>query len=29
MNPINTIFTQSYTDRLAVNLARLGVNYKF
>jgi len=29
MNPINTILTQSYTDRLAVNLARLGVNYKF
>jgi outer membrane immunogenic protein len=29
MNPINTTFTQSYTDRLTVNLARLGVNYKF
>jgi outer membrane immunogenic protein len=29
MNPINTVFTQSYTDRLTVNLARMGVNYKF
>ena len=29
MNPINTVFTQSYTDRLAVNLMRVGINYKF
>jgi outer membrane immunogenic protein len=29
MTPINTIFLQAYTDRLTVNLARAGVNYKF
>jgi outer membrane immunogenic protein len=29
MTPINVIFTQSYTDRLTVNLARAGLNYKF
>lgn len=29
INPINVTFTQAYTDRLTVNLARAGVNYKF
>jgi outer membrane immunogenic protein len=29
MTAINTIFTQAYTDRLTVSLARAGLNYKF
>jgi outer membrane immunogenic protein len=29
MTPINTIFLQSYSDRLSLNVARIGVNYHF
>jgi hypothetical protein len=29
MTPINTTFLQSYSDRLSVNVARIGVNYHF